>query len=129
MINFSKKIHDTSNWKRVNFMFKYIPQLLHDPKKSMLWKSKVHSPLLLYILVLVEIVPPEMQPYLCISEGNGRVCINNFKQKKIYKIKAICHSACYLTNFKSILLFFWVHRITDPNKHFCMCVKYKDILW
>ena len=34
----------------------------------------------------------------------------------------------YLANFKSILLFSRVYRLTNPNKHFSMCIKYQDIL-
>lgn len=36
--------------------------------------------------------------------------------------------AFYLTNFKSLLLFHRIHRLTNPNKYFCMSVEYQYVL-
>ena len=114
-------------------LFQHIQQLCSDPMKSMLWRSMVHFLQWLYIVVHLKTTPPEMQPSLCIS---GKyiyiyIYIYNLVTDNIM-IRKIWHKPKkfkqYLANFKSILLFSRVYRLTNPNKHFSMCVKYQDIL-
>jgi hypothetical protein len=59
--------------------------------------------------------------YFC----KGTYTVSNIDRENLTKAEQFKH---YLANIKNNLLFFGIYRLANPNKHFCMCIKYQDIL-